>query len=158
MSSTEGQGNETSPKKRLVRVPRQAPSQNGWGGSADKSSQEFFDLLSKWYKRLQSGAHTRIQPNPFWPIDHEKASRLVRILDESMVLEGTWLLRENRVGSVYEAHPEFHRLAPNARVAMWQEVVKLFQYQDEHPEEYFELREIEEGSVLANLYEQVEGL
>lgn len=153
MSWTEGT-DKTESEKRLVRRRIQLYAPEPWAkGKVYKDTQELFDLLSRWFKKLQDGSHVRVQPNPFGSMSRDKADELVETLDACMERHGAWLLRENNKTEPYEAHPEFRRLSPNARIALWQEVQGLFRYQDEHPDEYHEMVEVEVASPTAQMHQ-----
>lgn len=140
-NETEGEG------KRLVQQRIQIQAPKPWEKeTVHKDTQELFDLLSKWFKKLQDGTHVHAQPNPFEAMSQERAAALVFTLDQCMRQHGAWLLKENKTQIVYEDHPCFGRLCPKAQLAMCQEVERLFQYQDEHPDEYYETVEIASDS------------
>lgn len=74
-------------------------------------------ILQRWFEAMENGTAIYHKPNPLYPVHFttEQVNEVIRKLDLSFDYE-RWLF------GYYQAGPDFHRLAPEQRLALVQEL------------------------------------
>jgi len=93
----------------------------------NKSSQEIIEILENWFLLLENTMHLAIEDGEI----NEEADDLIALIDNDLEGNESW-----RIPHQFEALPEFSRLSPGARKALFEELKSIVKYQQTHREEY----------------------
>lgn len=102
---------------------------DSYGRQVRKDVQEIFDVLEKWYDKLQNGTAALTIADPFFIVP-KNVTEVIEVIDKDFEDHEAWRL------SRYHNFPNFKRLNSSAKMAMVQELHKRFSYQLENAAAY----------------------